>query len=394
MALTTVLDKAGQAGAAPAAKKARTAWGKELRLRKRVRLADQAWLARQLAVLSRAGLGLPPALGLLARQREGKAVGELARTMREELLAGRSPAAVTKAHEAELGPLFSAMVGAGETAGVLPTTLAKLADLLETRLKLGKKTRSAVSYPSIVMGMAVLLALVILLVIVPIFSRMFAQLGASLPAPTKVLVSLSRFLVGHAYVLPVLALALAGGLWWASRDERARYTASAAALRLPVVGALLGKAALARVASTIATMMGAGTDVLTVLAYAAQSTQNRVWARVLGRAPDLLRSGRGFSESLRLATAEATGTDANFEVLAQMVEVGERSGSTPDVLAHLAQGVTEEVETGLETLESSLEPLLIMFVGAVVGTMIVALYLPIFHIVTVLGNQTPSSGGS
>jgi type IV pilus assembly protein PilC len=368
-------------------------WGREFRLRKRVRLADQAWLARQLAVLARAGLGLPPALGLLAHQRPGKAVGDLAKAMREELLAGRSPSSVTKAHEDELGPLFSAMVGAGETAGVLPTTLAKLADLLETRLKLRKKTRAAVSYPSIVMGMAVLLALVILLAVVPIFSRMFAQFGASLPGPTKVLVSISHFLVGHVYVVPILAVALAAGLWQANRDERVHYWASATALRLPVVGPLLSKAALARVASTIATMMGAGTDVLTVLAYAAQSTQNRVWATVLGRTPDLLRQGRSFSEALRLAAAGTRGVDGNFEVLAQMVEVGERSGSTPEVLGHLAQGVTEEVETGLETLESSLEPVLIMFVGAIVGTMIVALYLPIFHIITVLGRQTPTSGG-
>jgi type IV pilus assembly protein PilC len=378
---------------AEVAAKVRTgAWAKEVRLRKKIGLADQAWLARQMAVLAQAGLSLPATLALLARQRKGKAVGRLAETMREELLAGSSPSAVTKRHEEELGPLFGAMVGAGEVAGVLPVTLARLAELLETRLRLRKKTRSAVSYPSIVLTMAVLLAFVILLVVVPIFAKMFKEFGASLPGPTKVMVALSRFFLGHLYALPLLVLAVAGALWWGAKDERVRYGASVLALRLPVGGELVSKSALARVASTISTMMGAGTDVLTVLAYAAQATSNRVWAAVLDRAPDLLRSGSGFSDSLRAAAAETRGTDAGFEVLAQMVEVGERSGATPQVLGHLARGVTEELETGLATLESSLEPFLIMVVGAIVGSMIVALYLPIFHIITVLGNQTATSG--
>lgn len=373
---------------------ARTIWGKELRLRRRVRLADQAWLARQMAVLAKAGLGLPESLGLLARQRAGKVVGDLAEAMREELLAGRSPTTVVKAHEAELGALFSALVGAGEAAGVLPVTLAKLADLLEARLKLRSKTRSVVTYPLFVLTTAVVLALVILLAVVPVFSRMFAQMGAGLPGPTKVLVALSHGLLSHLWVLPLVALVIAGVVAWLRRDSRARYWASATSLRLPMVGSLVSKAALARVASTLSTMMGAGTDALSVLAYASQATANRVWSAVLDRAGDLLRSGHGLSRALRMAMAETPGTDTNFEVLAAMAEVGERSGSTPDVLGHLAQGLTEEVETGLSTLQSSVEPLLIVVVGALVGSMIIALYLPIFHVVTVLGHQTPTSGGA
>src|SRR5579875_1171632 len=331
---------------------ARTIWGKELRLRRRVRLADQAWLARQMAVLAKAGLGLPESLGLLARQR------------------------------------------AGEAAGVLPVTLAKLADLLEARLKLRSKTRSVVTYPLFVLTTAVVLALVIMLAVVPVFSRMFAQMGAGLPGPTKVLVALSHGLLSHLWVLPLVALVIAGVVAWLRRDSRARYWASATSLRLPMVGSLVSKAALARVASTLSTMMGAGTDALSVLAYASQATANRVWSAVLDRAGDLLRSGHGLSRALRMAMAETPGTDTNFEVLAAMAEVGERSGSTPDVLGHLAQGLTEEVETGLSTLQSSVEPLLIVVVGALVGSMIIALYLPIFHVVTVLGHQTPTSGGA
>ena len=366
---------------------------RDLRLRKRLRLADQAWLARQMAVLAEAGLGLPAALGLLSRQRKGKGVGELAEKMRTELLAGGSPTAVTAAHQDELGTLFASMVAAGEQSGVLPVTLSQLAGLLETRASLRKKTRAALTYPTAVVAVTGVLALVIMFVIVPIFGKMFAQFGAKLPGPTLLLLSVSHFCVSHWYALPLIFGAIFGAVWWGRRQEKVAYAASVVSLRAPVVGHLLSKSALARVASTISTMMGSGTDALTVLSYAAQATQNKVWAAVLTRVPDLLRGGQTFSGAVTQAAAETPGTDANFEVLAQMVEVGERSGATPQVLGRLAKSLTEEVEAGLTTLESSLEPVLIVIVGAVVGAMIIALYLPIFHIITVIGNQTPSSGG-
>lgn len=362
---------------------------RDFRLTKRLKLVDQAWLARQLSVLSDAGLGLPAALGLLARQRKGKAVGNLAEQMRTELLAGRSPSAVATAHQDELGSLFASMVAAGEQSGVLPVTLNQLAGLLETRASLRKKTRAALTYPAAVIVVTAVLALVILLVIVPIFGKMFAQFGAKLPGPTLLLVNVSHLFVDHWYALPILLAVLGGLVWWGRRQEKVTYFISAWSFKFPIVGHLLSKSALARVASTISTMMGSGTDVLTVLAYAAQATQNKVWSTTLTRVPDLLRSGRSFSDSVAQAARETPGTDSNFDVLAQMVEVGERSGATPAVLGRLAKSLTEEVEAGLSTLESSLEPLLIVIVGAVVGTMIVALYLPIFHIITVLGNQTP-----
>lgn len=364
---------------------------RDVRLTKRLRLADQAWLARQLSVLAEAGLDMPSTLRLLARQKKGQPVGKLADVMRDELLAGRSPSAVTAAHKDELGPLFASMVAAGEQSGVLPTTLNQLAGLLESRASMRKKTRAALMYPSAVIAVTGALALVILFVIVPIFSKMFAQFGAKLPAPTLILENASHFCLHHWYAVPLLGVLGVLGVWWGSRQEKIAYAVSATSLRLPIVGHLLSKSALARVSSTISTMMGSGTDVLTVLAYAAQATSNRVWQSVLTRAPDLLRGGRNFSDSVAQATQETSGTDGSFDVLAQMIEVGERSGATPDVLGRLSKALTEEVETGLATLESALEPVLILIVGIVVGSMIVALYLPIFHIITVLGNQSPGS---
>lgn len=362
---------------------------RDFRLSKRLPLADISWLARQLAVLSEAGLGLPAALGLLAKQKKGKSVGNLAEQMRVELLAGRSPSAVTASHQDELGPLFASLVAAGEQAGVLPDTLNQLAGLLETRASLRKKTRAALTYPAAVVVVVAILAVVILMVIVPVFGKMFAQFGAKLPGPTLIMVNASHFLLSHWYALPLILFGGGGLVWWGSRQERVTYAVSAGIMRAPIVGNLLSKSALARVASTISTMMGSGTDVLTVLAYAAQATSNKVWAATLTRVPDHLRSGRSFSDAVTQAASETPGTDINFDVLAQMIEVGERSGATPQVLGKLATSLTEEVETGVSTLESSLEPLLILIVGGVVGSMIIALYLPIFHIITVLGNQTP-----
>lgn len=366
----------------------------ELRLRKRLKTVDLAWLARQMAVLTDAGMGLPAALGLLARQRKGKAVGNLAEKMRQELLSGSSPSTVAATHQEELGSLFVSLVAAGEQSGVLPTTLSQLADLLESRARLRKKTRAAVTYPAAVVVVTFALAIIILMVIVPIFGKMFASFGAKLPGPTLVLVNISHFLTSHWYAVPLIIAAIGAGAWASAKQQQVKYFVSYLSLRAPIVGQLISKSSLARVASTISTMMASGTDVLTVLAYAAQSTSNQVWAAVLTKAPDLLRSGQSFSQSMSLAAQSTPGTDINFEVLAQMVEVGEQSGATPDVLGHMAKSLSEEVESGLATLESSLEPLLICIVGAVVGTMIVALYLPIFHIVTVLGNQGPSGAGA
>jgi type IV pilus assembly protein PilC len=362
---------------------------RDFRFTKRLKLADQAWLARQLSVLADAGLGLPAALGLLSRQKKGKAVGALAEQMRTELLAGRSPSAVTASHQDELGPLFASMVAAGEQSGVLPVTLNQLAGLLETRASLRKKTRAALTYPAAVIVVTAALALVILFVIVPIFGKMFAQFGAKLPGPTLLLVNVSHFFLGHWYALPILLAALGGLAWWGHRQEKVAYLVSSWSFKFPIVGHLLSKSALARVASTISTMMGSGTDVLTVLAYAAQATQNRVWSTVLTSVPDLLRSGRSFSDSVAQAAQETPGTDSNFDVLARMGEDGVGAGATPAEHGRRARSQSADVYTGLSTLESSLEPLLIVVVGAVVGTMIVALYLPIFHIITVLGNQTP-----
>jgi type IV pilus assembly protein PilC len=366
----------------------------ELRLRKRLKTVDLAWLARQMAVLTDAGMGLPAALGLLARQRKGKAVGNLAEKMRQELLSGSSPSMVAATHQEELGSLFVSLVAAGEQSGVLPTTLSQLADLLESRARLRKKTRAAVTYPAAVVVVTFALAIIILMVIVPIFGKMFASFGAKLPGPTLVLVNISHFLTSHWYAVPLIIAAIGAGAWASAKQQQVKYFVSYLSLRAPIVGQLISKSSLARVASTISTMMASGTDVLTVLAYAAQSTSNQVWAAVLTKAPDLLRSGQSFSQSMSLAAQSTPGTDINFEVLAQMVEVGEQSGATPNVLGHMAKSLSEEVESGLATLESSLEPLLICIVGAVVGTMIVALYLPIFHIVTVLGNQGPSGAGA
>jgi type IV pilus assembly protein PilC len=366
----------------------------ELRFRKRLKTVDLAWLARQMAVLTDAGMGLPAALGLLARQRKGKAVGNLAEKMRQELLSGSSPSTVAATHQEELGNLFVSLVAAGEQSGVLPTTLSQLADLLESRARLRKKTRAAVTYPAAVVVVTFALAIIILMVIVPIFGKMFASFGAKLPGPTLVLVNISHFLTSHWYAVPLIIAAIGAGAWASAKQQQVKYFVSYLSLRAPIVGQLISKSSLARVASTISTMMASGTDVLTVLAYAAQSTSNQVWAAVLTKAPDLLRSGQSFSQSMSLAAQSTPGTDINFEVLAQMVEVGEQSGATPNVLGHMAKSLSEEVESGLATLESSLEPLLICIVGAVVGTMIVALYLPIFHIVTVLGNQGPSGAGA
>jgi len=360
-------------------------FGREIRLRKALKLADVAWMARQLAITTESGMSLTQAMQMLSRQRAKTGIGKVLDDMHTRLLAGSSTSAAFKAHEAKLGALCVAMISSGEAGGELGTSLSKLATLLETRDRLRRKVRSALVYPLGVFFLTMVIALVMVVFIVPIFVKLFAQLGGKLPLPTLVLVGISKTVTHDIWVLPVAAVA--AGVGW--RQLRTHHTTrlflDRLSLRLPVIGTLLTKAALARVSSTLGTMLSAGVPLLQALVYAQAAAGNLVFADAFGGCGEAVKDGMSLSAALARYRSVP-------EVLPQMIRVGEEAGSVDEVLSRYASRVQVEVETTVEGLTALIEPLLVVAVGLVVGSMVVSLYLPLVRIITLAGNTNGAAG--
>ena len=357
-------------------------FSKSFTLRKRIKLADAAWLARQVAITTASGMPLPRALAMLARQRPKEMVGQVVTDLHRRVVAGESATTAFSAHERELGPLFVAMVSSGERSGSLAPSLQKLAKMLETASRMRKAVRSALTYPAGSFLLSIGLGLGMVIFIVPIFAKLFKSLGGALPLPTQVLVGLSNILTSNAWVIPLVVIGCVAA-WKTARSRHAsRKRIDALFLRLPVVGSLIVKVMVARVGSTLATMMDAGVPLLDALGYCAASVNNLVFSDALLASQEDIRSGMALSASLQRYPEIP-------EVLPQMVAVGEESGDIGHVLSFYTQALEDDVETTVKALTSMLEPVLVVLIGSIIGSMIIALYLPMLKIITLVGHQKP-----
>lgn len=352
----------------------------EIRFRKALKLGDVAWAARQLAITTSSGMSLTQAMVMLSRQRPKTGIGKALADMHERLLAGSSASDAFRAHQAELGALAVAMISAGEASGELGDALDKLATLLETRERLRHKVRSALVYPIGVFTLSLIITLVMLIFIVPIFAKLFAQLGGTLPLPTRIIIDASHVITHNIWVLP-LAVVVVGVSWHQFRTHHdTRLVLDKVSLRFPVVGGLLTKAALARVSSTLSTMLSAGVPLLQALEYAKEAAGNLVFADAFGGCGEAVKDGMSLSDAISRYPAVP-------EVLPQMVRVGEEAGSVAEVLSRYSTRVNVEVETAVEGLTALIEPLLIVAIAMLVGTVVVSLYLPLVKIITLAGSS-------
>lgn len=358
------------------------ALSRQINLRKTLKLSDSAWVARQVAIMVGSGMKITNTLDLLARQKRKTMVGNVLADIHNRIMQGESAADAFGAHRKELGRLFTAMVAAGERSGTVPETMNRLATLLETRERLRHKVRSALTYPIAVLLLALTLGTIMLIFVVPRFAAIFSSLGSKLPLMTRVVVGLSHLLASNVWIIPVGIVALVVGWRRARANPKTRRKMDRLSMKLPIVGTLIEKAATARVASTLATMLGTGIPLLEALDYAAQSAGNLVFADALEDCAERVKAGSSFSAAL-VAHPEIP------EVMAQLVAVGEESGSVTVVLDKFRERTEVEVEATVESLASLLEPALVTVVGSMVGSMVVAMYLPLFQIINVIGSQKP-----
>lgn len=344
-------------------------------LSKGVKVRDLATAFRQLATMTSSGLSLMRAMTVVGEQtRSPKLAGVLQETARE-IESGSALSESLARHPREIPPLVVHMLRAGETGGFLDTALDSIATTFEKESKLRSTIKSAMTYPVVVLAVAALAVVGMLLFIVPVFKEMFEGFGKSLPLPTQLLVDVSNQMY---WLLPttIVAMIVGSAVWKAKKnDDAVRRVVHPAVLRLPVFGPLIGKIAVARFTRNLANMTSAGVPLLKALTIVGRTSGNWVVERASDRMAESVRVGGSLAAPLAQERIFPP-------MVTQMIAIGEEAGSVDDMLGKVADIYDSEIEATAEALTSLIEPLLIVFLGVVVGGMIVALYLPIFNIAT------------
>jgi type IV pilus assembly protein PilC len=339
----------------------------------RVKLKDLAIMSRQFATMINSGLSLIRALAILSEQTENKALARTLGEVRSAVEAGQSLSASLAKHPKVFPPLVINMVRAGEVGGFLDRVLLQIATNFEAEVKLRGKIKSAMTYPVVVFVMAVLAVIGMLLFIVPIFAKMFADLGGTLPVPTQILVHLSD---GLRLFAPVLLVALIAGFvtWGRIRhQERVRRVVDPMKLRTPVFGPLFQKVAISRFSRNLGTMMSSGVPILQSLEIVGETAGNVVLRDAAVAVQESVRRGESLAGPLAQHSVFPP-------MVVQMLSVGEDTGAIDTMLQKVSDFYDAEVEATTEALTSLIEPLMIAVLGTVIGGMIIALYMPIFNV--------------
>ena len=340
---------------------------------KGVKLKDLAVMARQMSTMISSGLTLIRTLSILAEQTENKVLGATLETVRTEVEAGSALSDAMARQVRIFPPLMISLVRAGEAGGFLEQTLQSIAVSFEKDVKLRSTIKSALTYPVAVLIIAFVAVVGMLIFVVPIFETMFNDLGGELPLPTQFLVVLSKNMI---WIGPLLAIGIIGfSVWWRANknEQRVMAVVDPLRLRIPVFGGLFKKVAIARFTRNFGTMIGSGVPILQSLKIVGETSGNYVIESALVKVAESVRQGKSISGPLALEPVFPS-------MVVQMIAVGEDSGSLETMLGKVADFYDEEVESTAEQLTALIEPLMIAVIGAIIGGMIVALYLPIFSI--------------
>jgi type IV pilus assembly protein PilC len=346
--------------------------------RAKVSQKELAIFTRQFATMIDAGLPLVQCLDILGMQQENQAFKSVILKVKEDVESGSTFADALTKHPKVFDELFVNLVAAGEVGGILDTILSRLAAHIEKAMKLAKKIKGAMVYPSTIIAVAIIVTVVLLLYVIPIFGKMFQDFGQALPAPTQFVLGLSDFTRKYFLLVIVVIAALVAALRWYRNRESGRRNIDALLLKLPVVGSLLQRISVARFSRTLGTMVSSGVPILEGMDIVAKSAGNKVIEEAIVKARMSISEGKTIADPLAEAKVFPL-------MVTQMVAVGEATGALDTMLNKIADFYDDEVDAAVEALTALLEPMLMIFLGVVIGGLVVAMYLPIFKLAGVVG---------
>jgi type IV pilus assembly protein PilC len=336
---------------------------------------ELAVFTRQFSVMIDAGLPLVQCLEILAGQQENKTFQKVLTSVRSSVEAGTTLSVAMREHERIFDPLYYNMVEAGETGGILDTILQRLSSYIEKNVKLKRAVKSALIYPVAVLGIAGAVITLLLWKVVPIFVTLFNGLGAELPLPTRIVIGLSRF-VGSIYgglsLVLLVGVGIALKLFYGT--PQGRLSIDGFLLKMPIIGLLLRKIAVARFTRTLGTLISSGVPILEGLDITARTAGNAVVERAIQRTRKEVEAGRSLVDPLK-------DTEVFPGMVTQMIGVGEQTGAMDAMLQKIADFYEDEVDAAVKDLLTALEPVMIVFLGVVVGGIVISMYLPLFSLI-------------
>jgi type IV pilus assembly protein PilC len=342
-----------------------------------ISMRDVVIFTRQFSTMINAGLPLVQALDILSKQSENPNLQEVTKAVVFDVESGHTVADALSKHRNAFSELYVNMVAAGEAGGILDTILMRLAGFLEKNDALVRKVKGAMIYPGVIMGVAAAAISVLLIFVIPTFKDMFESVSMTLPLPTRVVVGLSNFLRSYwwAMGLAVGVGVYAGRIYYATSDGRLNI--DRLMLRLPVLGDVLRKSAVSRFTRTLGTLISSGVSILDGLEITAKTAGNRVIQDAVMAARTSIAGGDTISAPLQRSAVFPP-------MVISMIAVGEQTGGLDEMLSKIADFYDEEVDAAVSNLLSLLEPIMIVFLGVIVGGMVVAMYLPIFDMMNVV----------
>ena len=356
--------------------------GKEIKFSlpfgKKVKQRSIAIFTRQLATMIDAGLPLVQSLEILSSQQEHKLFKNIIREIREDVEGGSTFAGALKKHPATFNDLYTNLVVAGEEGGILDTILTRLANYIEKAEALKKKVKSALVYPSTIVGVAVIVVAILMIFVIPVFEQMFSSAGQTLPLPTLIVMTMSKIIKKYVVIIIPVLILLGFLLKKYYQTENGKTLIDRLLLKLPVFGPLFQKIAVARFSRTLGTLVSSGVPILDGLTIVSRTSGNKTIETAILNARASIREGETIAEPL--------GRSGIFPpMVIQMISVGESTGALDSMLSKIADFYEEEVDLAVGNLTSLLEPLLMVFLGVVIGGVVISMYLPIFQMASAVG---------
>jgi len=340
----------------------------------RIRLDDLVVFSRQFATMIRAGLPLIEVLNILSEQAEKAAMRDVLKQIEKDVEAGSSLTEAMNKHIRVFNTFFVSMVKAGEAAGMLASILDQIAVYLEKLASLQRKVKSAVIYPSVVASAATIITIFLLTNVVPVFRDIFSALEGELPFPTKIVIFASELILKYYLIIGGILIVLVVGLLQWKKTEAGRRAVDRLKLRLPIFGPLFLKVSISKFSRTLSTLIKSGVNILAALDIVAATAGNSIVEDAILKTKVSIQSGESISKPL---------TESNIfpPMVTRMVDVGERVGSLESMLSKIADFYEDQVDATVSALTSLIEPLLIIFLGVVVGFIVIAMFMPLFKMI-------------